>query len=81
MGFMTPKQLKLLKSLAESKIAELHMGIASIDEMLRGQGQNLTEKDIAFLSMQRGQILSVTQELQDAYDAVTQESPGIVIGR
>jgi len=78
---MTPKQLKLLKSLAESKIAELHMGIASIDEMMRGQGQNLTEKDIAFLSIQRGQILSVTQELQEAYDAVTQESPGIVIGR
>lgn len=71
---MTPAQLRLLKAVAEGKIAELRMGIASIDEALGSPG-NLSDQDKAFLSMQRGQLLAAFQELGEAYDAVVKERP------
>lgn len=78
-GSMTPAQLKLLKSVAEGKIAELRMGIASIDEAFRSHG--LPEQDKAFLSMQRGQLLAALQDILEAYDAVMKETQGSAGGR
>jgi len=73
---MTNNQLHLLKSLAMGKIAELRMGIQSIDEAL--ESPQVPDQQKAFLAMQRGSLSAALEDLEQSYALVEQEDPGVI---
>jgi hypothetical protein len=73
---MTHNQLSLLKSLAMGKIAELRMGVQSIDEALKNP--RIPEHEKAFLTMQRGGLKAALDDLEQNYALVEQEDPGVI---
>lgn len=68
---MTENQLNLLKSLAMGKISELRFGIHSIDGAVNSQ--RVSDEEKSMLIMQRGQLSSALQDLEQSYTAVEQE--------
>ena len=73
---MTNNQFSLLKSLAMGKIAELRMGISSIDEAL-GSPQ-VPDQQKSFLTMQRSALNAALEDLEQNYALVEQEDPGVI---
>jgi len=73
---MTQNQLNLLKSLAMGKIAELRMGINSINEALNSK--QVPDQERAFLVMQRGPLAAALEDLEQNYALVEQEDPDVV---
>lgn len=74
---MTPNQLRLLKSLAMGKIAELRMGIQSINEALTNNPR-ISQEEKAFLVMQRGPLQAALDDLESSLAAVEQEDPDVL---
>lgn len=74
---MTSNQLSLLKSLAMGKIAELRMGIQSINEALNSN-PNISQQERAFLAMQRGPLTAALDDLEQNLAAVEQEDPSVI---
>ena len=73
---MTNNQLSLLKSLAMGKIAELRMGINSIDEALKNP--RVPDQEKSFLTMQRGALNAALEDLERSYALVEQEDPSVI---
>jgi len=72
---MTRAQLDLLKSMASSRVAELQMGLQSIDQAMK---TGISQEEQAFLLMQKGQLQSAHDDLILQLNAVEAETPSIL---